>query len=124
MEAPKRLAEVVGHDLIEVFTPVDGERRVWFLGHGQRDRSMDGGFSWLHYKHNIAPLSAILEDPTIDGEVSNYVYNGDRETELEDLDVFTLKYFYSNADTEEPTPYFEYRPDIPDGYYIMRGVVE
>lgn len=121
MEYPKKISEVVGHDLVEVFTQ-DGVRNIWFLGRGFRDKSAKTGFSWLHYMHNIVPLFIVLADPDLDGERCNRLYNYGVDPEIEALDVFTLQYYYSDADTEKPIPFFEYREDIEDGYYIMKGV--
>lgn len=122
LKYPKKLSETIGRDLVEVFTDGYGVRCVWFLGRGSRDKSSPSGFSWLHYDHNIAPLSLILARPDLNGDEVNRIFYRSREISTEDLDVFTLKYYYSDADTEGPIPFFEYTNDIEDGYYIMRGV--
>lgn len=124
MEYPKKLSEAAGHDLVEVFTQEDGTRSIWFLGRGYRDRSSRTGFVWLHYDHNIVPLFMVFEDRDLDGDTCNRLYNYGRDTDRELIDVFTLKYYYSDADTEEPIPFFEYREDIEDGYYILKGVCQ
>lgn len=121
LEYPRKLSEAIGRDLIEVFTRDDGERCVWFLGRGLRNRSVKEGFSWLHYDHNIVPLEIVLTHPDLDGEICNRVYCFSRDANVEPVDIFTLKYYYSDAETEEPIPYFVYSEDIPDGYYIRKG---
>lgn len=122
MDTPKSLNDALGCDLIEVFTDEAGGRYVWFLGFGYVDERSDGGFSWLHYVRNIAPLAMLLEDMTFGGSESNASVNGNMPTMREELDIYTASYFYSDAETELFVPFFEFRQDIEDGYYIIRNL--
>ena len=117
--AERCLSDVLGRDLVEVQTDQFGRRYIWMLGFGQRDTASKLGFSWVHFHFCILPLEAFLNDPTLNGVLCNKLYNGNARVTLEEIDVSDCEYYYSDADTLEPIPYFIRDLEIPDGYYIV-----
>lgn len=115
----RKLSDVLGRDLVQVITDQYGRRYIWMLGYGYRDKSRTLGFVWVHFDFCILPLEAFLNDPRLDGLLCNKLYNGDERVSLEEIDIYDCKYYYSDADTEEPIPFFVRDPEIPDGYYIV-----
>lgn len=119
VETKRKLSDVLGRDLVQVITDPNGLRYIWILGYGRRDRSKALGFVWVHFHFCILPLEAFLMNPSLNGRLCNKLYNGDEPTSTEEIDIYDCKYYYSDADTEEPIPFFVRDPDIPDGYYIV-----
>lgn len=118
-ENKRELSEVIGRDLVQVMTDEHGLRYIWMLGYGQRDENRTLGFVWVSFHFCILPLEAFLNDERLDGVLANKLYNGGERVSLEELDEDDCLYYYSDADTEEPIPFFVRDPDIPDGYYIV-----
>lgn len=124
VEEPKRpakLKDVVGRDLIEIYTDDSGDRYVWFLGYGVRDRSSELGFRWYHFLYNIVPLDLFMQDESMTSESANHLFNHDEPPKEEEINKWDMRYYYSDADTEEATPFFEWGNEIKDGYYILQG---
>ena len=118
-ETKRKLSDVLGRDLVQVITDQNGLRYIWILGHGKRDKTKTLGFIWVHFNFCILPLEAFLSDQQLDGFLCNKLYNGDEPVSIEEINIYDCKYYYSDADTEEPIPFFVRDPNIPDGYYIV-----
>jgi hypothetical protein len=115
----RKLSDVLGRDLVQVFTDRNGMRYIWMLGYGIRDKRRTLGFVWTHFNYNILPLEAFINDTRLDGILCNKLYNNDRKVFLEEIDKYDCKYYYSDAETEGPLPFFVRDMSIPDGYYIV-----
>lgn len=115
----RTLSEVLGRDLVEVMTDQFGRRYIWMLGFGCLDETSELGFVWTHFHFCILPLEAFLNNPGLNGLLCNRMYNGNSRVTHEQIDIFDCMYYYSDADTGEPIPYFVRDPEIPDGYYIV-----
>lgn len=122
MSEPKtkrRLSEMLGRDLVQVYTDKQGLRYIWMLGYGFRDPCSSKGYTWVHFHFNVLPLAAFLERPGLDGNTCNRLFNNDAQVDTEELDRGEIRYYYSDPETEEPTPFFVSDWEIPDGYYIV-----
>lgn len=119
VKRPKKLSDALGRDLIQIFTDKHGDRYVWFLGYATRDKSKDLGFVWHHFVYNIVPLEVFMADTSVRGETFNHFFNHDEEVCLEEIDKYDVRFYYSDADTEEATPFLDRLSIMEDGYYIV-----